>query len=265
MDKHKYLKFPLWLLQRPLNDHVGLLDAAMAYSVYKIVIDSGSEDVECFISFASSCFGVKYNYSANADFKLGKALYYDERNQDPKQVWAQLSLTMWWMQHKQLGTSKELDWACLRCYIALKSIQGTKPYAKTTMDYLVARMAGYASSKVQPTLDYYFTKYLVQHHRRKLLDTLELNKSWNFKKSRTKARGIYFTLSSSMTYKDLEVHIQHNRAKVKIAQLKTAKAQAYDLAKNEVAELIKSGTADQLIDRVNALKKNSQTSTDIPF
>jgi hypothetical protein len=255
MDKNKYLTFPLWVLQRPMNDHAGLLDAALAYSVYESTVDSGSEDVECFTAFASKLYSITVPKStAQDDFTLGQTLYHDARNK-PKQVWVQLSLKMWWVQYEQRTTSKELDWACLRCYIALKSIQGKKPYGKTNMNYLVARMAGYASTKVQQPLDYFFTKYLIQHHRRKLLDTLEINTSWSFKKSSTNARGIYFTVSSSMTYQNLERQILLNSSKVKKANLKTDKAQAYETAKNEVAELLKSGTVDQVINTANNIGK----------
>lgn len=105
----------------------------------------------------------------------------------------------------------EFEIACLLAFAALKSIIGTKPYVKTTNEYLIARMGGYASIADVPEQ---LPKPLAVFATRRNLDRIkiELRMNWRINiYSRKDIRGFYVSQDAKFSLDKLALEAEKAR------------------------------------------------------
>jgi len=140
------------------------------------------------------------------------------------------------------GEKTESDKAQLAAYIAIGSIVGKRPYAKTNKQHIVSRMFGFSShkaipNKLQPTIKGLLCKYSLRYHIDKLIQELELN--WHVCTYSHHMRGIYVGIGVN---KDtLALAGESKKKKIKIAQLKKGKSEAREKALKMIEQHLNKG------------------------
>lgn len=124
----------------------------------------------------------------------------------------------------------EFELAQFLCYIAVKSILGTKVSAKTNKQHIVSRMFGYSSikhvpSKMNKQITELFKKYSTRYHIDKLIQALELE-TWNVITYSHNMRGMYIAMANKITIDELALTGERKKQKFKIAELKNKKCEA---------------------------------------
>lgn len=117
----------------------------------------------------------------------------------------------------------------LTAFIAIKSILGVKPYAKTNKAHIVSRMLGYSSIKHIPDtlktkIRELLQKYSKRHHIDKLIKELEMN--WNVVTYSKYNRGMYVAISKRVNIYELALIAESKKQKHKAEALKTTKNDA---------------------------------------
>lgn len=119
------------------------------------------------------------------------------------------------------------------CFIAIKSIIGTKEYVKTNKKHIICRMFGYNTIKHLPKkfkvpYQSLFIKYSMRYHLDKLIRALELN--WNVLTYSNNMRGFYVCVENKMSLEKLVLVAESQKQNNKIKTLKQDKTNAKNKA-----------------------------------
>lgn len=103
----------------------------------------------------------------------------------------------YWEYRENIGNKQEKQRVLLLAYLAIKSLIGTRDYAKINNNYLLSRMCGYGKpippEKYHPIVQ----KYSSDYHVRKLK---ELLKKYYQVQTYSHARGFYASLTKHSSY-----------------------------------------------------------------
>lgn len=161
--------------------------------------------------------------NVEASAKDGEAIYSSIPNNAPK---TSILMDIVFDFYKNYKTDFEID--CFLAFAALRSILQTKPYAKCTNAYLLARMAGNAG--VDAPLPEWVRKYQHRYHVDKIKKELQIN--WGLKLYADHVRGFYVSFSMELT--DLVFQAEKRRKNYKLKSLVNAKKQAKNEAKKRL-------------------------------
>ncbi|WP_137305746.1 hypothetical protein [Lentimicrobium saccharophilum] len=153
---------------------------------------------------AAKFFGITLG-NAKRSFEDGKSLY----NSTPaKSPMTGINKDICFDFYKNEKT--EADIAILLAYLALKSVIGSKPYVHITNEFLIARMAGYASVKSMPEA---LPEPLAGYTTRRKLDKIkfELRSNWNVNIYGYRVRGFYVSIDNQFSLEKLIYEVEKQR------------------------------------------------------
>lgn len=217
-DEKRFFNAPIQLLSGFMEDSkaclVNIFDYAICYHAENSLIIGDLSD-----KIKSSCkyFGVKTG-SIQRTASNGKALINSIPANSPK---FGISVEIYFEFYK--NDKPPLEKACLLAFLAIKSINNTKPYSKITNLFLWARMDGKthsitSTSELSPGLQFYANDYQTGKIKKQLRD------SWRLVYYGRYTRGCYY--SFTLKLEDLVFHAEKRRKsnKDKIYKLKELEA-----------------------------------------
>lgn len=214
-----YFNFPVPLLRNAFGDIRQVMNDIMAYAGYMhtLKLDLGTSQKK--MESAGNYFGVIYGNAAIA-YDQGSNLFYELPKNSPMVGISKSILFDFYLNPKT-----EFDIAVLCAFLAVKSILGYKPYVKTTNDFLISRMAGYA--RVDEITDQ-IPDPLVKFTIRRMLDKikLELQTSWGVNIYARYTRGFYVSIETIFPLEKLVLEAEKRREEHIEAQLRNKKETA---------------------------------------
>lgn len=205
-EKAEYFTFPVALLMDGFSNIKTVCDHIIDYSVYAHFskLEKGTELERLRASL--NYFEVIYKNEMNG-LKKAETLFNSLLSGLPM---SNVSIKTVWQYFNEEKTEFEI--ACFLAFAALKSIIGTKPYAKTTNDFLIARMGGFASkSNIHELLP----EPLAAYNTRRKLDKikLELRVNWNVNIYAYRTRGFYVSIDQKFSLDKLALEAEKKRIK----------------------------------------------------
>jgi hypothetical protein len=182
-----YLNFPVPMLQDAFINIREVMSNIMYYAGYVHTLKLEHGDDEKKMKSAGEYFGITWG-SVNGSFREGRELFDSIPENTPKVGINKEVLFDFYKNHK---TQDEI--AVLLAFLALKSIIGDKPYIRTTNEFMIARMGGYASIKDMPDP---LPDPLKKYNSRRMLDKIkfELQTGWNVKYYARYIKGFYVSI-----------------------------------------------------------------------
>jgi hypothetical protein len=123
----------------------------------------------------------------------------------------------------------EFDLIQFMAFIGIKSIVGKKPFCKTNLNHIRARMFGYSRHKDVPekvTGSKLYRQYATRYHMDKLMESLKDN--WHVKAYCGHTRGLYIGVGEDLKYETLIETAERSKRKNKktrrMAEIKAAEA-----------------------------------------
>lgn len=224
-ENYKYLNFPVTILKHQFPAIKTVCEEAISYGILNQLSDFSMEgqSLEESAKLVAEHFGVS-ELTPERLILVGAKVASET---PPKPPFAGIRASM--LKEYLVSNKTELDIACFRAYIAIRSILGNEPVKKITNDHLLARMFGYSSASELPpeserTGD--LKKYSSQYYLRKIRNELVLN--WHLKcyagGPTSGVRGFYVSFQmnhrSLVTYATKQKLAKKNRDKKKIESLK---------------------------------------------
>jgi len=218
-NDERFLNFPVQLLQGAFADIRKTMNNIMDYAGYSHTQKLEYGDLEEQMEAAGNYFGVTWG-SIDESYTNGERLYNRIPQNSPM---TGISVNMCFDYFKDHKTHDEI--AVLMAFLALKSIIGVKPYCKTTNDYLIARMGGYASIKDMPDP---LPDPLGRYTTRRKLDRIkrELQLDWNVNIYAYHTRGWYVSVDNTFDIEKLIYEAEKRRKSTKEMQLEQKKNEA---------------------------------------
>ncbi len=202
MSDVKYMTFPIELLKNAFTDVRGVVSNAMDYAFYVKYKELGSiEDTKQYFGLDGFFSEVLYEPCLNN----GEAVFNSFEN--PPLT----SINVSTLYNFLLYEKEEFEIAVFCAFCGLRSIIGTKPYTKTTNEYLMARMFGFRSKdellRCEPKPEYH-QKFLSnpQKIRYQLTEKIiknELIIDWGLNYYSNRSRGFFVSFKL-----DFEVLVQ---------------------------------------------------------
>lgn len=217
MNEVRYLLFPIELLQE--SEIKKVCDKALDYGIYRkaldFIVEGEIKVMPKHIEQSLKYFGLTGGNLPNMA-KNGKVLFDTFNHNNPM---VSISKDILMQYYKEDKTDFEV--LTFRAYCAIRSILTTKPYAKTTNDYLMARMYGFRSVADSKQSE---NQVLPRYQLDKI--KLELQKDWYLiYYSNLGIRGFYLSLKLSLE-KIIEI-AELSRESTKAKKLKQDKKDAY--------------------------------------
>lgn len=212
-----YFNFPIQLLDGFLRDSQTQLEFILNYHLYahSLKLDAGDE-LKNFIDSAKY-WNVELGNEELA-FDDGKMVYDSLPDNSPM---TGISEAVFWDYFQNFKT--DFEKACFIAFVALKSILGTKPYAKITNAYLLSRMDGKPKvSKDVLNLSDEVKQYSTRYRLDKIKE--ELQNSWGLVYYSHYTRGFY--ISFKLTIEKLVYEAEKKRKSNKEKKRKELKNQA---------------------------------------
>lgn len=244
-----YFNFPVMLLQDAFNNIRKTMDNIMFYAGYVHTLKLEFGDESEMMKSAGKYFGMKYgsNYES---YRNGKMLYDSLLENLPM---TGINKDVCFDFYKNPKSADEI--AVLLAFLAIKSIIGKKSHIKSTNDFLMARMGGYASIKqLLPSLPKSWDKYnsnekmvlmqkvlpepLAQYATRRKLDKIkfELQANWNVNYFAYYTRGFYISIDKTFDLNKLVLEAEKRRKSTRQKQLKQKKVDARRNALNKLRD-----------------------------
>ena len=216
MNEVRYLLFPIELLQE--SDIKKICSKAFDYGIYRkaldFIVEGESKVMPKHIEQSMKYFNLVAN-GLERRVKDGK-LHYETFSDNNPMVSIRRDILI------QYSNEDKTDFEVLtfRAYCAIRSILTTKPYAKATNDYLMARMYGFRSVADSKQSE---SQVLPRYQLDKV--KLELQKDWYLIYYSRQTRGFY--VSFTLNLEKLIHHAELNRESYKAKALKQSKNEAY--------------------------------------
>jgi len=191
----------------------------MNYAGYAhtLILEFGTDEKK--MEEAGSYFGISWGNTKRC-FQFGETLYNSFPKNSPMSGINKNVCFDFYMNHKSFD-----EIAVLLAFLAIKSIIGVKPYCKTINEYLIARMAGYASIEDVPhPLPEPLAQYITRRKLDKIKKELQLNWSVNIYSRYT--RGFYVSIDNKFDLNQLVFEAEKRRKSTKEKQLKQRKDEA---------------------------------------
>lgn len=216
MNDVRYLLFPIELLQE--SEIKKVCDKALDYGIYRkaldFIVEGEIKVMPKHIEQSLKYFGLSGGNLPNMVNK-GKVLFDTFNHNNPMVSISKEILMQFYKEDKT-----DFEVLTFRAYCAIRSILTTKPYAKATNDYLMARMYGFRSvANFEQSESHVLPRYQLDKIK------LELQKDWYLIYYSRQTRGFY--LSFSISLEKLIYHAELNRESYKAKTLKQAKNEAY--------------------------------------
>lgn len=223
----RFFTFPVELLRGAFDDIAGVCSDALNYAIYVRCKDYNEAPDEAFLFF-----GLTGN--ANESFARGEELCNSFIR--PVLVSVNKAIVFDFMENPK--TDFEIAVFCAFC--GLRSIIGTKPFAKSNNGLLIARMFGYATTKefeelqVKPT---YFRLHFstVQKVRYQLTDKIlknELMLNWGLKYYANQSKGFY--VSFSLDLRTLATYVEKARKSNRLKKKQAEQKQIIEQVKKQI-------------------------------
>lgn len=223
----RFFTFPVELLQKAFENIAGVCFDALAYAVYVRCEDYNETPEEAFVYFGFSTD----NDLPERCYNRGQILY--DRFDDPVLVSVNKEIILdFWDNRK---TDFEIAVFCAFC--GLRSIIGTKPYAKTNNSHLLARMFGCRSIAEFEALEpYYIDNFCTaQQIRYQLTEKIiknELVLKWGLKYYSNQSKGFY--VSFKLGFDALVLHAEKSRKSNQLRQQQAEQRQIIEQIKKQV-------------------------------
>lgn len=215
-----YINFPITLLIGARENIIHTCENILNYACYEFA--NRPENVSLSphdrIKAAMKYYGTSYTQD---DYKRGENL--DRTYNTPKSYKLTkppkcgISVTMLYDFLKNYKRPFEIE--SLLGYCAIRSILQKQRYLLVTKSYIVARMAGFATSAESSKAPPKIAKYLKRYHFDKLIN--ELTEHWYLEVYAQHTNGLY--VSFALTYEELGVDAEMNKKKNKAALRKSNK------------------------------------------
>jgi hypothetical protein len=229
--KQLYFNFPIILIQDLFTNKSKALNNIFDVAIYNSAKRYTNDvSIELFISSAKH-HGVTLGNNKNC-FKNAVLL---TNSIDGKCATAGISKEMLFDYYKNEKTERQL--LQLACFLAIKSIIGTKSYCKTNKALIHARLFGYSSINDVPSIKgmtdlqykYFAHDGINKYQIDRLIESLELQ--WHLKLISDHSKGFY--LSFDLSLEQLAEIEQDKKKSNKLKLLKDAKAMAIAKAKSK--------------------------------
>jgi hypothetical protein len=200
----KYFNFPINLLRGAFDDIKGMMDNVMDYACYsksqEYVIGTPAQKMKD----AANYFGITLG-NAKRSNENGRTLFYSKLTKSPMTGINKDILFDFYKNEKT-----ESDIAVLVTFLALKSVIGSKPFVHITNEFLIARMAGYASVKSMPEV---LPEPLSGYTTRRKLNKIkfELRANWNVNIYGYRVRGFYVSIENQFSLEKLIYEVEKRR------------------------------------------------------
>lgn len=199
----RFLNFPIALLRGFQENHMKCLTNILDYSVFKMVYSE-----ECVFEDLDE-FEKKYRVKIPRQNvprleKNGGTLFnsfYGTRH-----VWVGIHVKTWLDFYKD--DRKIDDLMVLLAFLAFKSIIQSKPWAKVTNEYLLARMSGYDLINENNKIPVIIQEFMGSESKRRRLFT-ELETNFSFNRKPGNQRGII----CSLTLSPAEIEFEYQKSK----------------------------------------------------
>ena len=185
---------------------------------------------------ALKSFGIK-NVNIEQTLAIGKQVEMEIPEKEPMPMLS-VNLLIDYLRDEK----SEFEIAQLLAYMAIRSILGKKPYGRTNVKLVAARMFGYSSHKaipaeLNPAIKALMIKYTKRYQMGKLL--LQLKLSWHVVTYSRNMRGLYVGIGISLV--TLAMAGEKRKQKFKIEQLKKAEIEAQQKAQNFLNQHLNKG------------------------
>jgi hypothetical protein len=203
--RDRFLNFPIALLQGFTDDHMKCLSDIFDYGVYTMTFS----EIRVFESMEE--FEENFGYDITKQWipilmKRGKELY--DSFYGTKFVWTCIHIGTW-ERYYQKDRRKD-DLMVLLAFLAFKSIIQTKPWAVVTNEYLLARMAGFETSKDRKPIPEAIRHFMKANSRTRPWLFTELESHFKFKRKPGNQRGII----CSFTLCRQDLIFEHEKSKI---------------------------------------------------
>lgn len=220
----RFFTFPVELLQKAFENIAGVCSDAVDYAVYVRCEDYDETPEEAFVYFGISG-------KPNASFDRGEEVF--DSCDCPVLVSVNKAIIFDFMKNRK--TDFEIAVFCAFC--GLRSIIGTKPYAKTNNSHLLARMFGCRSIAEFEALEpYYIDNFCTaQQIRYQLTEKIiknELVLKWGLKYYSNQSKGFY--VSFKLGFDALVLHAEKSRKSNQLRQQQAEQRQIIEQIKKQV-------------------------------
>jgi len=209
--KAEFFTFPVLLLTDCFSNIKVVCDQIINYSIFAnfLKLSDGTE-IDRIIASANY-FRVTLG-DPERTLETGETLFYSLPNGLPI---CSVAIRLVWKFRNEDKTEFEI--ACFLAFAALKSIIGTKPFVKTTNEFLLARMGGFASKiDVSELLPEPLAKYATRRKLDKI--KFDLKENWNVNIYAFRTRGFYVSIDKIFSLDRLVLEAEKNRIKFKVKQ-----------------------------------------------
>lgn len=203
MDK-QYFNFPIHLLRDAFKNIVGMMDNVMDYACYSKSQEYDFGHSQQKMKDAAKFFNITLG-NAKRSLENGRTLFHSKPAKSPM---TGINKDTCFDFYKNEKTESEI--AVLLAYLAIKSVIGQKPYVHLTNEFLIARMAGYASVKSMPEV---LPEPLAGYATRRKLDKIkfELRSTWNVNFYAYRVRGFYVSIDNQFSLEKLVFEVEKRR------------------------------------------------------
>lgn len=223
----RFFTFPVELLRGAFDDIAGVCSDAMNYAIYVRCKDYNEAPDEAILFF-----GITGN--VNASFTRGEELY--DSFTRPVLVSVNTAIVFDFMENPK--TDFEIAVFCVFC--GLRSIIGTKPYAKTNNGLLLARMFGYSSVKEFEALkekhsyylDNFSTAQKIRYQLTKKIIRNELVLTWGLKYYSSQSKGFYASFKLGLDA--LMLYAEKSRKSTQLKQQQAEQKQIIEQVKKQI-------------------------------
>lgn len=226
-----YFKFPIELLQGVIfgkKDKRTFLNEALYYSIYAYseeLRDKNEYDETNIQRFnkAAKFLNVTLG-NQEKSFAMGESVYHDHSE---NRCIVNLNIDIFWQFYKE--EKSDFDWHCLLAFLALKSIIGRKPYAKTNNTFLLSRMAGFSATNEDHGIK--ITRYQLD----KIKTELQLN--WHIVYHGRNTRGFFVGIDINISLEDLMFNSESKKISNREKDLREQKKIAYENTMKKLKKL----------------------------
>lgn len=197
------------------------LNEVLYYTIYAYSEDLKDKneyeetDIQRFIK-ASKSLGTTLG-NPEKSLEIGESLFYDYT---ANKCLVNLNKDIFWQYYKEDKT--DLDWRFLAAFLAIKSIIGRKPYAKTNNAFLLSRMAGFSVTNENHGIK--ITRYQLDKIK------TELQLKWHIVYHGRNTRGFFVGIDSNISIEDLILNSESKKRSKLEKDLKERKNLAYQNA-----------------------------------
>lgn len=218
----KFFNFPIGLLNGAIDNISVTMNNIMYYAgyVHTEKLEHGDEAER--MKAAGNYFGMTYGNNQQS-YNNGEQLF---NSLPPNSPMVGINKDVCFDYYKQEKTPYQI--AVLLAFLAIKSIVGSKPYYKTNINQIGARMAGFASIKNIEDIPEQVKQFTTRRKFDKI--KLELQTNWNVNFYSYYTRGFYVSFDNKFTLDQLVFEAEKNRKTNKENEFKIKQKEARDKA-----------------------------------